>query len=177
MTHENLDQLAAVLQDLHDEERTAREQGNTDLADRLRTQRRKLLEPPPADLGQLLFDIADGLETMLETSLTPGTLNHELTEDLVTEMRKTVPRIPPNWPGPKPPTLSAMELDDEDRIPTLHNPDTQFVTVSAADSVNGPGVVISLETDDPELDCDFAIAAAHVDKLIALLRRVKLDVT
>lgn len=84
MSDEN-DELAAVLQYLEEDEKTALESGRNDLADRIATQRRKLLEPPPADLAQLFNDIADELAASLEA--TGG--DDILTGDTITYLRKT----------------------------------------------------------------------------------------
>lgn len=88
------DHLVDVLKDIHDAEQAARQQGNTELADRFATQRRKLLEPPPADVGQLLTDIAEGFELMLETSDMPeGTFDHTMTRELIDEARETAKQL------------------------------------------------------------------------------------
>lgn len=84
MSDEN-DEVAAVLQYLEENEKTALENGRKDLADRIAAQRRKLLEPPPTDLVQLFNDIADGLETSLEAAGTDDIL----TGDTITYIRKT----------------------------------------------------------------------------------------
>ena len=83
------DELAAVLQYLEEDERTALENGRNDLADRIATQRRKLLEPPPTDLVQLFNDIADGLETSLEAA----GIDDILTGDTITYIRKAAEEI------------------------------------------------------------------------------------
>lgn len=74
------DEVAAVLQYLEENEKTALENGRNDLADRIAAQRRKLLEPLPADLVQLLNDIADGLEAAGSDDI--------LTGDTITYIRK-----------------------------------------------------------------------------------------
>jgi hypothetical protein len=84
------DELAAVLQYLEEDERTARENGRDDLADRIAAQRSKLAGPPPADdLAQLFNDIADGLET----SLKAAGVDDILTGDTITFIRKTAEEI------------------------------------------------------------------------------------
>lgn len=84
MTDEN-DELAAVLQYLEEDEKTARENGRNDLADRIAAQRRKLLEPPPTNWVQLLNEVADGLETAVEAA----GIDDVLTGDTITYIRKT----------------------------------------------------------------------------------------
>lgn len=79
------DELAAVLQYLEEDERTALENGRNDLADRIATQRRRLLEPPPTDLGHLFNDIADELETTCQAA----GIDDILTGDTITYIRKT----------------------------------------------------------------------------------------
>jgi len=86
------DELAAVLQYLEEDERTALENGRNDLADRIATQRRKLLEPRPTDLVQLFNDIADGLETSLEAA----GIDDILTGDTITYIRKAAEEIDRN---------------------------------------------------------------------------------
>lgn len=88
MTDES-DELAAVLQYLEEDEKTALENRRKDLAERIATQRRKLLEPPPTDLVALLNDIADGLETSLEAA----GVDDILTGDTITYIRKTAKEI------------------------------------------------------------------------------------
>ena len=83
------DELAGVLQYLEEDERTALENGRNDLADRIATQRRKLLEPRPTDLVQLFNDIADGLETSLEAA----GIDDILTGDTITYIRKAAEEI------------------------------------------------------------------------------------
>jgi hypothetical protein len=84
------DELAAVLQYLEEDERTARENGRDDLADRIAAQRSKLAGPPPADdLAQLFNGIADGLET----SLKAAGVDDILTGDTITFIRKTAEEI------------------------------------------------------------------------------------
>jgi hypothetical protein len=74
------DEVAAVLQYLEENEKTALENGRNDLADRIAAQRRKLLEPLPTDLVQLFNDIADGLEAAGSDDI--------LTGDTITYIRK-----------------------------------------------------------------------------------------
>lgn len=88
MSDEN-DEVAAVLQYLEEDEKTARENGRNDLADQIATQRGKLLEPPPTDLAQLFNDIADELETSLEAA----GIDDILTGDTITYIRKTATDI------------------------------------------------------------------------------------
>lgn len=88
MSNEN-DELAAALQYLEEDEKTARENGQSDLADQIANQRRKLLEAPPADLVQLFNDIADALETSLEAAGTDDVL----TGDTITYLRRTAKDI------------------------------------------------------------------------------------
>jgi septation ring formation regulator EzrA len=88
MSDEN-DELAAVLQYLEEDEKTARENGQSDLADQIATQRRKLVGAPPADLVQLFNDIADALETSLEAAETDDIL----TGDTITYLRRTAKDI------------------------------------------------------------------------------------
>lgn len=83
------DELAAVLQYLEEDERTARENGRDDLADRIAAQRGKLAGPPPPDLAQLFNDIADGLET----SIKAAGVDDILTGDTITFIRKTAEEI------------------------------------------------------------------------------------
>lgn len=78
------DELAAVLQYLEEDERTARDNGRDDLADRIASQRRKLLEPPRTDLVQLFSDVADELETSLQVAGNDDIL----TGDTITYIRK-----------------------------------------------------------------------------------------
>lgn len=88
MSDEN-DEIAAVLQYLEEDERTARDNGQNDLADRIATHRRKLLEAPPNDLVQAFNDIADELETSLEAA----GVDDVLTGDTITYLRKTAKEI------------------------------------------------------------------------------------
>lgn len=78
------DELAAVVQYLEEDERTARENGRNDLADRIASERRKLLQPPLTDLSQLFNDIADALDTSLEAAGNDDIL----TGDTITYLRK-----------------------------------------------------------------------------------------
>lgn len=91
MSDEN-DELAAVLQYLEEDEKTALENGRKDLAESIAAQRRKVLEPPPTDLAALLNDIADGLETSLEAA----GIDDILTGDSITYIRKTAEDIDRN---------------------------------------------------------------------------------
>ncbi len=79
------DELAAVLQYLEEDERTALENGRNDLADQIATQRRRLLEPPPTDLVHLFNDIADELEKAHQAA----GIDDVLTGDTITYIRKT----------------------------------------------------------------------------------------
>lgn len=79
------DELAAVLQYLEEDERTALENGRNDLADRIATQRRRVLEPPPTDLVHLFNDIADELEKAHQAA----GIDDVLTGDTITYIRKT----------------------------------------------------------------------------------------
>jgi hypothetical protein len=88
MSDEN-DEVAAVLQYLEEDEKTALENGHTDLADRIAAQRRKLLEPPPTDLAALFNDVADELETSLDAA----GIDDILTGDTIAYIRKTATEI------------------------------------------------------------------------------------
>jgi septation ring formation regulator EzrA len=86
------DELAAVLQYLEEDERTARENGRDDLAERIATQRRRLLEAPSAELVRVFNDVADELETSLEAA----GIDDILTGDTITYIRRSAKEIDPH---------------------------------------------------------------------------------
>jgi hypothetical protein len=91
----DISELVAALQALDSAEESPQEQRRNDLVDRLIAVPRKLVEPPPDDIVDVLNDFADALETMNEATPRADTWIDRDTKDAVAELRRREDRPQP----------------------------------------------------------------------------------